>query len=208
MRSLLILTADAFGPSPTSAASRERALFFTAQSGALAVPDSRHCREAALELVARTGSVRGSAVVYVADGWPGEARPPVDLRSETGVDVGAAVAVFLTSKVSPRSKNGEHGDFVRRMKVLNAFLSVEDDNPCSALERIVLVDRGVRGQGKSLARRACLEDWPEVALTLIDPGPWGLTEGSAAQVCRALGMDAPAPSRRSVQGSADAENLF
>ncbi|WP_206751435.1 hypothetical protein, partial [Cryobacterium sp. MDB2-10] len=131
----------------------------------------------------------------------------VDLRSAAGVDVGPLVDISLTSVRLAGERAGEFEDFSRRIRALRAFLAEQPS--LSQLERLVVLDSGARGTaGRELVTGALsglIKD-RVIDIVVIDPGPWGLTQGSCSQVCRVIEIDAPAPNPRGPSG--DGEALF
>ncbi|MEC5149520.1 hypothetical protein [Cryobacterium sp. GrIS_2_6] len=196
---LLVLGPSAINPDPSSHGAQQRELFARASGDLLDAPVAMAGRENAIELIARAAAA-GIRIATISDGWPGQTEAQeveLDLRSAAGVDVGPLVDVSLTSVVLPGERDGEAEEFSRRIRALHAFLAAQPS--LSQLERVVVLDSGVRGTaGRELVIGALRElvEHRIIDVVVVDPGPWGLTLGSCSQACRAIRIDSPAPNPR------------
>ncbi len=178
----LIVTVDAFHPASDAASARERELFARATWGLMASPESLVCRETALELVARAGAVEGIVVAFLSHGDRGLGgmdfrTGSVNLRKSFGLEIHAPAR--RGKAVDPIAA----GETQRIAAIMRAIESGR--LPAS---RVVLVDRALGlDSGRRHARNGLRRLVGE--LHLIDPSPWGLTDGDYWQICAALQID-------------------
>lgn len=198
----LIVTVDAFHPASDAASAQERELFARASWGLMASPEPLICRETALELLARAGAVEGVVVAFLSHGDRGLAG--IDLRTGS-----VNLRKSFTEEIHVPARRGRvTGPIAGAQLRLAAIMRAIESGRLPA-SRVVLVDRAM---GFYAARRMA---WNGVGrltgeLHLIDPGPWGLTDGDYYQICRALHIDPairplPAPGQPADRSQLDDE---
>ena len=150
------------------------------------VPSPLVCRDVALELIARAGAVDHVRVALICNNRLGG--DAIDWCS-CGVSVRGCVdrEIFGGARGSYEIRN-----FKARMNALRANLSTGR----LPGDRVVVVDRAVAESNFRVHAKKWLAGYVVGELVFVDPGPWGLTDAGAGQICAALGIDAPGPQPR------------
>ena len=183
----LAFTRDMVDQDLSHTAVLERELFRRAASDVMQAPSPRVCREVALELIARAGAADHVALAFICHYTSGG---DAIYWSTCGVSVRGCIDREIYAGV----RGGyEIRNFKARMNALRANLA----SGRLPSDRVVIVDRvfSIRGF------RETAEKWLgqyAIELVFVDPGPWGLTDAGAGQICAALGIDAPGPQPRRV----------
>ena len=170
----------------------ERELFRRAAGPVMQVPSSRVCREVALELIARAGAADHIGLALVCHHTSGG--DTIDWSS-----CGVSVRKCIDREIYAGAR-GPYG--VRNFRARAAALRAAIATGRLPGDRVVWVDRAFAARGFGALAHKWLDQY-SMKLAFIDPGPWGLTDGSCQQICRALGIDAPGPQPRRVQDDDD-----
>ena len=191
----LAFTRDMIDPATDRSSALERELFRRAATLVMQISDPRVCREVGLELIARSGAADHVSTVLVYHGILG-----VDSASWISAGVDIRQAIDREVYAGPRGRY-EVRDFRGRVNAIRARIATGWLHG----DRLVLVDRSAAKDDLRAHARKWLAGYVG-ELVLVDPGPWGLTDGGAMQICAALGIDAPGPQPRRVLGGD--EGLF
>ncbi len=199
----LIVTVDAFYPASDAASARERELFARASWGLMAPPESLVCRETALELVARAAAVEGFVVAFLSHGNRGLAG--MDFRTGS-VNLRKSFAMEIHAPAR-RGKAVDPVAAATTQRIAAIMRSLQSGRLPAG--RVVLVDRGLGSDGGRRHARSGLRRLVG-ELHLVDPGPWGLTDGGYWQICASLQIDPalrrlPAPRNEQAAGEAGEE---
>ena len=180
-------TRDMIEPDLNQTAVLERELFRRAAGDVMQVPSPLVCREVALELIARAGAADHVALVLICHHTSGG---DAIYWSSCGVSVRRCIDREIFAGV----RGGyEIRNFKARMNALRANLA----SGRLPSDRVVVVDRAFAIRGFRETAEKWLDQYAP-GLEFVDPGPWALTDAGAAQVCWALGIDAPGPQPRRV----------
>ena len=177
----------------------ERELFRRAATDVMMPPHRRVCREVARELIARAAAVDYITVALVHHGTRGA--DAIDWVSD-----GVSVRPCISDEIYAGTRGPRE---VRNLKARIYAIRTHITTGRLAGDRLVLVDRAVAEDNLRLWAARWLFGYVG-SLVLIDPSPWGLTDGGAKQVSAALEIDAPGPQPRRVldDDDADDEGLF
>ena len=191
----LAFTRDMVDQDLSHTAVLERELFRRAAGDVMQAPSPGVCREVALELIARAGAADHVALALICHHSSGG---DAIYWSSCGVSVRMCVdrEIFAGARGSYEIRN-----FKARMNVLRVNLAAGR----LPSDRVVIVDRAFAIRGFRETAEKWLDQYA-VELEFVDPSPWGLTDAGAAQVCRALGIDAPGPQPRRVLDDDDDDN--
>ena len=173
----------------------ERELFRRAATDVMTPPHRRVCREVALEIIARAAAVDGITVALVHHGTKGA--DAIDWVSD-----GISVRPCISDEIYAGARGPRE---VRNLKARIYAIRTHIATGKLTGDRLVLVDRAVAADNF----RAWAGRWLSGYvgdLVLIDPSPWGLTDGSCGQICAVLGIDAPGPQPRRVLDDGDTGN--
>ena len=175
----------------------ERELFRRAATAVMMPPHRRVCREVALEMIARAAVVDYITVALVHHGTRGA--DAIDWVSD-----GISVRPCISDEVYAGTRGPRE---VRNLKARIYAIRTHIATGKRAGDRLVLVDRAVAADTLRLWAGRWLSGYVG-DLVLIDPSPWGLTDGGAIQISAALDIDTPGPQPRRVLDDADDEGLF
>ena len=165
----------------------ERELLSRAATAVMMPPHRRVCREVALEIIARAAAVDGITVALVHHGTRGA--DAIDWVSD-----GISVRPCISDEIYAGTRGPRE---VRNLKARIYAIRTHIATGKITGGRLVLVDRAVADDACRVWAARWLSGYVG-DLALIDPSPWGLTDGGAIQVSAALGIDAPGPQPRRV----------